>query len=162
MESENTFKTKTGFCHILPEKIILTRDGIIGNVSKITLGNGISRILIVYSLLSIFLIYNAYKSFQKEDNPTFIFYSLLTVFLIYGIVKSINNSATPIIERNRITHIKFFDGKKGLTRARFEVMFNDENGKLKKRLIMLPGSLNDGEKETERALQIMKNEGLIT
>ena len=68
MENKNTFKTKTGFCHILPDKIILTRDGVIGNVAKVTIGNGISRILILYSLISIFLLYSSYSKFQKKNS----------------------------------------------------------------------------------------------
>jgi hypothetical protein len=40
-------------------------------------------------------------------------------------------------------------------------VFNDDKKKLKKRLIMLPGSLNDGKNETEKALQIMRSEGMI-
>ena len=57
MESEKKFKTKTGFCHILPDKIVLTRDGVVGNMAKVMLGNNISRILIIYGLIAIALIY---------------------------------------------------------------------------------------------------------
>jgi hypothetical protein len=42
MENEKTFKTKIGFCHILPDKIILTRDGIIGNVTIVMIGNNLT------------------------------------------------------------------------------------------------------------------------
>ncbi|MCL9806844.1 phosphoribosylaminoimidazolesuccinocarboxamide synthase [Flavobacterium amniphilum] len=161
MENENTFKTKTGYCHILPDKIILTRNGIIGDISKITVANGINRILIIYSVLSAFLIYNAFTAYQKGDNFSILFFGLLSLFLIYGIVKSKNNSATPIINRNKITEVKFIDSKPGLTRAVFKVMFEDDKGKLKKSLIMLPGSLSDGQNETEKAVQLMKKEGLL-
>ena len=83
------------------------------------------------------------------------------IYLIYGIFSSVNNSATPIIERNKI---KSFDLKKaifGLTRSRFEVKFEDENAKTKKRLIMLPSSMNNGQDETEKAIEIMKAENLL-
>ncbi|CAD0009994.1 hypothetical protein [Flavobacterium chungangense] len=161
MENEKIFTTKTGFCHILSDKIILSRDGIIGNVAKITVGNGMSRTLLIYSTISIFLLYSAYSSFQKGENVSVLFFGLLAVFLIYGIIKSINNSATPIIERSKIKEVKFINAKVGLTRSRFEILFEDENGKLKKRLIMLPGSLNDGTNETEKALTIMKSERIL-
>jgi hypothetical protein len=161
METEKKFITKTGFCHILPDKIILTRDGIIGNVAKTIVGNEINRILLIYSGTSIFLIYSAYTSFKNNEQLSAIFFSAVALYLIYNIFRSINNSATPIIERNKIKEVKFYNGKVGLTRSRFEIKFEDENGKLKNRLIMLPGSLNDGKKETENALEIMKNEKLI-
>jgi hypothetical protein len=47
MESEKIFKTKTGFCHILPDKIVLKRDGVVGNAAKVTVGNNIARILLI-------------------------------------------------------------------------------------------------------------------
>ncbi len=162
MENEKVFKTKTGFCHILPEKIVLTRDGIIGNISKTVVGNGISKILIIYSGIAVFMFYNAFTYFKNGQNGSAMLFSFLGGFLIYGIIKSFNNSAAPIIERNKIKKASFINGKTGLTRSRFEIMFEDENGKLKKRLIMLPGSLNDGQNETEKAVEIMRSERILT
>jgi len=161
MKNEKTFKTKTGFCHILPNKIILTRDGIIGNVAKVTVGKNITRILIIYGGLSVFLLYSAFNSFQKGQVPISTLYLIVGLFLIYGIFASLNNSATPIIERNKIKSIKFKKATFGITRSRFEILFEEENGKIKKRLIMLPGSMSNGQNETERAIEIMKEEKLM-
>lgn len=161
MENKNTFKTKTGFCHVLPDKIILTRDGIIGNVTKVTVGNSIRRILLIYGGLSLYLLYSAYKQSQKGQLPMSILFGIVGLFLIYGIFTSLNNSATPIIERNKIKGIKLIKAKFGITRSRFEVLFEDDNGKIKKRLIMLPGSMTDGQNETENAIRIMMEEKLL-
>jgi hypothetical protein len=161
MDNKNTFKTKTGFCHILPDKIILTRDGIIGNVAKVTVGNNISRILLIYGGLSLFLFYSVFNEFQKGQTPMSILYGIVGLFLIYGIFTSLNNSATPIIERNKIKGIKLKKAIFGFTRSRFEVLFEDDNGKIKKRLIMLPGSMTDGQNETENAIKIMTDEKLL-
>ena len=86
----------------------------------------------------------------------------IVVQLIYGIVNSINNSATPIIDREKIKEVKFKKAIAGLTRSRFEVLFEDEQGKIKKRLIMLPGSSTDGKSATAKAIKIMTDEKLIT
>lgn len=161
MNDEQTFKTKTGFCHILPDKIILTRDGIIGNVAKVTVGNNISRILLIYCGISAFLFYSAFELFKTEQTFQAIFFSFLGLLLVYGIFNSLNNSATPIIDRNKIKTVKFKKGIEGISRSRFEVLFEDEKGKIKKRLIMLPGSLTNGQNETEKALRIMKEEKLV-
>ena len=161
MENEKTFRTKTGFCHILPDKIVLTRDGIVGDIAKLTVGNNIARPLIIYSVLSLGLLYFAYDSYKTGQTFDSIFFGALGFFFIYGVLASINNSATPIIERNRIAEVKFKKAIVGITRSRFEVMFKDENGKLKKRIIMLPGSLTDGQNETEKAIRIMNEEKLL-
>jgi len=162
MNNEKIFKTKTGFCHILPDKIVLTRDGIIGNVAEVTVGNNISRILIIYGAVSIILFYLAFYSYNNGEIFKSVLLVLLAIFLIYGIIASINNSATPIIDRQKIKDVKFKKGVTGLTRPRFEVFFENENGKTKKRLIMLPGSLSDGQNETKEALKIMMDEKLIS
>ena len=161
MEIEKKFKTKTGYCHVLSDKIVLTRDGVIGNIAEITVGKGITRILLIYSGIVIFLIYKTYLYLKKEENISAFLFSLLAVFMIYSIFKSRNNSATSIIYRNKIKEVKFQNGTLGITRSRFEIKFEDENGNLKNRLIMLPGSLNNEENETEKALEIMKNEKLV-
>lgn len=161
METEKTFITKTGFCHILPDKIVLTRDGIIGNVAKVTVGNNIARILLIYGGLSCVLIYLAYDSYLKGQTPKTILFGMVSVYLIYNILSSLNNSATPVIDRNKIRDVKFKKAIPGLTRSRFEIKFEDDDGKIKKRLIMLPGSMSDRPNETEIAIKIMTDEKLL-
>jgi len=162
METEKTFKTKTGFCHILTDRIVLTRDGVIGNVAKVTVGNNITRILLIYGAISIGLFYFAFDSYKSGQTFQPFLFGLIGAYLIYGIINSLNNSETPIIDRKKIIEIKLKQGRSGLTRSRLEVLFEDENGKVKKRLIMLPGSLTDGQNETETAIKIMTEEKLLS
>jgi hypothetical protein len=157
---ESTFKTKTGFCHVTEDKIILTRDGVVGNVSKVVVGNNILRILIIYGLLSSGLLFFAYNNYLNGDLFATALFGLLGLYLIIGIFKSLNNSTTPVIERSDIRSLKFIKGITGVTRSRFEIEF-DEAGKTKKRLILLPGSLTGGETETENAIKIMRSEKLL-
>jgi hypothetical protein len=107
------------------------------------------------------MIYNAYNDFKDENWLFFGLYLIGGIYLIYTVFKSINLSATPIIERNKIKNVEFKPAKKFLTRSYFKVDFEQNAGKIKSRLIMLPGSLNDGTNETEKAIGIMQNAGLI-
>lgn len=161
METEKRFSTKTGYCHILPDRIVLTRDGMIGNAATITVGNTIYRILFIYGLLCCVLLYGAYGLFLKGHFFLVALYGLLILYLAYGIISSLNNSTTPVIERHRIRKVRFIKGIPGLSRSRFEIKFEDDSGKIKKRLILLPGSAGGGIKEAERALGIMKEEKLM-
>lgn len=161
MIDNKTFKTKTGYCHILPDRIVLTRDGVIGNVAKVTVGNNISRILLIYGLIIIVLFYFAFDAYKNGETLLPILFGLIGIYLIYVIINSLNNSATPIIDRQKIKDVKLKKAIKGLSRSRFEVLFEDEKGKIKKRLIMLPGTLTDGQNETEKAVKIMVEEKLL-
>jgi len=160
MENEKTFRTKTGYCHILPDKIVLTRDGLVGNISNLTVGNSMTRINIIYGCLSLIVLYFAFESYKNGQKVEPILLLLLGLFLIIGILRSINDSTTPIIERKSIKDVTFKKAIVGLT-SRFEVMFEDDNGKLKKRTIILPGSLRGGQDETEKAIRIMYEENLL-
>jgi hypothetical protein len=161
MNSEKTFKTKTGYCHIFPDKIVLSRDGVAGTVAKVIVGNSITRILLIYGLIAAFLLYLAFDSYQDGQATIAVLQVLLSIYLLFSISRSLNNSAEPIIDRGRIQNIRLKKAVPGLTRSYFQVNFSDENGKTKKRLIMLPGSLSNGKEETEKAIQIMKEENLL-
>lgn len=159
---QNTFKTKSGYCHVLPQKIVLTREGVIGNLSEVVAGRSVTRLLMIYGTLSSYLFYKAYKNFIHDDIVIGIIHLLIGTLLILGIIKSTNNSVTPIIERSSIKKVTFKKAISFMTRAYFIVIFEDTRGKLKKRLIILPGSLTNGEEATTIALTIMRREGLYT
>lgn len=145
----------------MPDKIVFTRDGVIGHVSKVAVGNNIGRVLMVYALLSAGLFYFAYTHFSQGKHLSAVLFSLFAVYLALGIFKSLNNSAAPVIPRDRIIRIQFVKGVPGLTRSRFEIIFKNDGGSAKKRLVMLPGSLNGEKEETAKALKIMVEENLI-
>lgn len=162
MESDKMFKTKTGFCHILPDKIVLTRNGLRGDLAVVAAGSNIARLLITYTGLATVLFYVAYTAFRHGDTGEAIFFGALGAFLLLGVLRSLNNSATPVIERSSIQSVRFVRGFTGLTRSRFEVRFANEKGQIKKRLIMLPGTVTGGREEAQKALIIMRSENLIT
>jgi hypothetical protein len=123
MDREKIFKTKTGYCHILKDKLVLTRDGVIGNLANVKMGNNIARPLIIYGLISVAFFYIAFKYFTNAEKPEAFLFLLCGVFLSLAIFRSINNSATPVIEREKIKEIKFKKAISGLTRAYFMIRF---------------------------------------
>ena len=152
-----TFKTKTGFCHISTNEIQLTRDGVVGNFPKVVNGKKISTTLILYGVLTLGLAYYGFKELQNGQIVSPIIYLLLCILFLYVIIDSLNNSATPIIQRDKIVNIQFKKGIPGLTRSRFDVFFKNENNKIQRRIILL----HSNKKEVEKAMEIMKKEGLI-
>ena len=158
MHTENIFKTKSGYCQVLKDKIVLTRDGVTGNVAKVTMGNNIVRPLIIYGVISMSLFFLGFKSFSEGRTLEALFLVIIGFFLIFAIIKSSKNSASPIINRQNIKDIEFKKAVPGATRAYFIIRFENEVGKIKQRLILLPGSLSNGESETQKALEIMISE----
>lgn len=161
MTNEKIFKTKTGFCHVLPDKIILTKDGDTASITHQPAGNNILPLLIAYLVVAAGFFYFAFRSYQQGEIVLPIVFGAIGLYVIFSTINSLNNSTTPVIYRKDIRSVMFKKAVPGISRSRFEVKFENERGKIKTRLILLPGSVNDGENETQKALQIMKEEGLI-
>lgn len=158
MEIEKIFKTKSGYCHVLPDKIVLTRNGLIGSIAKMTMGNNIARPLIIYGIISVWIFFLVAKMFAEGENVSASLFLIFGLLLVFGFFKNLHNSATPVIDRDKIKNIEFKKAISGVIRAYFIIRFETDTGKIKQRIIMLPGSLSNGPKETEKALEIMTTE----
>jgi len=158
---DTKFKTKTGFCYVLPDRIILTREGVLGKFANAYSGKGVTNSLIIQLILIGVIFYLGFIEYKRENYVSIGFYGMIALILSYGVVTSLNNSGTPVIDRNKIKEVKFKKGAPGATRARFEVFFENEEGKVKKRLILLPGTLSQGEEEADKALALFKSEGYL-
>ncbi len=158
-KTRNVFRTKTGLCYVLPDKIVLLKaeaEALPNN----TMGRNIKSLLMGYSIVAGGIFYMAYRSWSKGAWPIAVFFILFGIWVTIGIVRSLNHSATPMIDRQKIKQVRFAKGVLGITRSHFVVYF-EENGQTKKRIIILPGSLDGGAKTAKKALAIMHNEGLL-
>jgi len=160
-KKEQKFKTKTGYCHILPDKIILSRTGIIGNLDDIKYKENSATVLSMYGVLAAGLLFTGYTNYLAGQNLTAIIFGGFGLMLINGIVRSINFSGTPLIQRADIQEVVYKKGVWGISGSRFEIMFNDEKGRLRKRLIMLSGILEKDDKNTAEAIKTMVDCGLL-
>lgn len=156
----NTFRTKTGYCHIQPDKIVLSANSNPLTVFKEPSSRSVFQRLMMYVLLSLCLLIQAYTSFVNDEIALGVFLGTGGIFFLYTILVGINNSVTPVIERSAIEKVKFTKAIPWIRRSYFTIFFN-ENGKIKKRLLIMPGSLTGGVDETKKALEIMTREGLL-
>jgi len=158
---EQKFRTKTGYCHILPDKIIFSRTGVIGNLADIVIKERTSRVLIMYGVIAAGLLFSSYTNYVTGNMPLTIVFGGIGLMLVNGIVRSINFSGTPLINRSDIQSVVFKKGILGISRSRFEVLFKDEKGTLRKRLILLPGTLSTDKETIARARKIMVDTGVM-
>jgi hypothetical protein len=159
--NDYTFRTKTGFCTITAEQIILTRQGVRGASAEQVVGSSIGRSLLLYSLfggaallLGLWLIY-------QGSAFTGAFLALVGSILLWNVFASRNNSAANRIDRAAIRGIEAHPPRPPLTRGYFNVYFL-EDGQEHKRIIMLPSSLMNGQEEYQQAETIMRDTGLLT
>jgi hypothetical protein len=161
LDTEKTFRTKLGFCHILPDRIVFSTDGNIETVNDTPDGNLLIKLLTIYGIMAAIFTYFAYDNYNDGQIIFSALFALAAFYLLYGIAASTNNSAVSVIHRSKIRKVLFKKAIPFITRSRFEVLFENNEGKIKKRLIMLPGSLTGGKNETEKALLIMREENFL-
>jgi len=159
MENGKTFETTGGYCHLLPAKIVLTKDEIIGiNTSSSSRNTMPFRLM----FLSTFVLLNLGGSvyfFQNNQILESIILLLGFLYTVWFIITNINVSDASIIDRKSIIEVKFKNRIIRLIHSRFEVFFVDEKGKTKKIIIPLKGSSTN--EETVKAIKLMRTEGLM-
>lgn len=157
MESKS-FKVKVGYCYLHPDKIILARSG---NVEKIDYRKEESRVwktLLLYTVAAFLFIRQAILSFDAVPVVASVV-GTFGIFFGWAVLTGLNSSSAALIERKQIRSVTFTKGIPPLNRSRFKVCFEDKNGRIKKRFIYLPGSLNNGEEATRMALEMMREMG---
>jgi hypothetical protein len=165
IDSQKKFRTTTGFCHILPDKIAFTKDGRQESIDLSPPKDHRSvKFALVYGLI-IFLIigFIVYKYLGQEIDlaTTIITISLIVVFLYY-IYKVINYQARTYFDRDKIVKVKYISALSSLTHGQFIFSIKSDNGKILNANIILRPKNIYGKQETEDAIKIMVDEGLIS
>ena len=159
-EGKYTFRTKTGICTITPEQIILTREGARG-AADLTVSTSIGRALLIYGLLGGSALIIGLWYLLGGNTRAGVVFGVIGALLLWNVVKSRNNSTAPIIERSAIIAVEAHPPRPPATRGYLTVLF-EEHGKVRKRMIMLPGVMENGQAEYERAEAAMRASGLLT
>jgi hypothetical protein len=157
--SHPIFRTKTGVCELTPEYIVLSRQGLRGKSAELLIGRSILPVLIFHAGLGIILVGYAIFSIQIAEYFIAFFAALTGGFLLRGAYRSRNVSATPIVARRSIRSVVAMAPVPPMTRGYFVVTFVVAN-KEKTRMIILPGVLQGGAEEYQRAIAAMESAGI--
>ena len=161
MGTTKIFRTKTGFCQVSSDKMVLINEGIRGQLADMVYGESNFRILLFYGLISTVLL----GLFAVYINTGKVLLALMA--LIPGLIvatkmtKYYKTSAEPIIERSQIEKVDFYSSVPILRRAHFVVHFTTRKGQKMKRLILLPGFFRNMNDEANEALEIMYSKDLM-
>ena len=161
MQPTKKFHTKTGYCHVLEDRIVFTPRGFIGRLGDLTVEGHMKRILLVFILLAIFVFYLAFESYQNDEIFWTGLFGVIGGYLIYGIITGLNTSMHPILDRKKIEKVKFRKAITGISPANFEITFLNSNGKEMKRIITLLSPIDKNGLKIQNAIRIMRDEGYI-
>lgn len=159
-----TFRTKTGFCHVLHDKILFSKNEDIEKALNETTENPnpISMKLIL-GLIFIGPVFIAYNQYSKSviDKTTFIITLLILPIIYFLISKFLKLKTISQIERNKISRIKLYKSLGGLTYTKFVIYFEAENKKRMATAITIPDQNIYGKRDIDNAIKIFTEENLL-
>jgi hypothetical protein len=159
-ETHPTFRTKTGICTITPEQIVLTREGVRGRSAEALLGSGsIGGLLILYAVSGLSLLGIGIRYLSREKYGDAAVPIAMGAFLLVSAIRSRNNTAAPVIPRDQIQSITATKPIPPATRGYFKVQFL-QGSRSVTRLIILPGVLDGGQAEFDKAMEVFRGSGL--
>ncbi len=160
MEAEKTFRTNNGTCIILPDKIILTKDGETSDFSNAVEQETKLAPLIIYSIIALAFFGFALKGFLENDIYVALLFAVLGAYSLFRYILKFNKSNSRVIERDNIVEVEFRRVYTSFSHAYFIIHYKNQDGLIKQRHIQLPGTLITGKEEIENAYLIMESEFL--
>lgn len=158
MEKYQSFPTATGYCHLFPDRIVLSNSQDPEDIRQPSSKNYGRVIKVIQLIVGIILVGASILSIWKGNilgAGSGLF--LGTALLIYSQTRKAGSDA-PVIFRSSISEVRFRQEYRNPYRALFIVQFRDEQDRLKARPIILRGNLRTNTEEIESAYDLMSSE----
>lgn len=154
------FRTRSGYCHILKDKIIISRHKEISPEKTEKLSRLSLRPAYIDVFIAIVMIILAFLNFQYQQLSSTIIFSVMAVFFIYSIVTGWDIIKMNVIQRKEIIETKFVDEKfiVFLPKVYFYIEYQ---GKKRKVEVPLMNKFLGGKDLKEAVLRILGEEKFI-
>lgn len=158
MEGAKMFKTRSGYCFITPDEIILTQQHHLQKKPAKPAGDISTIVLSLYAIVAAFVFYFAVLGFQQADYYPAAVLLIVSVGIMAYVYSARDKSFTPVIPRHSIRDIELIKAIPGGLGTYFNIWFEDDNGQLKRRVIKLPGMFVPENAELANAIKVMQEE----
>jgi hypothetical protein len=158
MEGAKMFKTRSGYCFITPDEIILTQQNQLQKTPAKPAGDISTIVLSLYAIGAAFVFYFAVLGFQRGEYYPAAVLLIVSVGIMAYVYAGRNKSFTPVIPRESIRDIELIKANPGGLGTHFNIWFEDDQTQLKRRVIKLPGMFVPENLELANAIKIMQEE----
>ena len=155
---ERRFRTKTGHVDVGEDALRIQRTGARGAAAQRLQGDSKARTLVVYGGIVGLLVWQGWVALQEGGWPFAAFAWGFSTWIVLFLLKARNFSMAPVVTRGATSRVQAVRGWPGLTRDRLVVHFV-EDGKPARRYILMPGVLQKGRGEIDRAGTVLREAG---
>ncbi len=161
---DKTFRTKSGYCHILQDKIVFSKDGDLEKALTEKGQNHNSKSFkILFAFILCILIYFVYDQYKKEiiDLNTLTISLIACPFIYFFVALGLNYETIAQIDRKKINKTQLHSRTHPLTYPKFIIYFDNEMGKKKVTAVVFRDPNLFGKTDMENAIRILREENLI-
>lgn len=152
-----SFRTKDGRCVVSPERLVLERR-FRGLTAILMAGRPRTTVRWLRLALATAMAYTTFTGWRSGDLRGAASWAFITLIIVVNILRSWDMSLAREIERSATTRLEAIRGWRGLTRDRVVAHFSD-GGQPARRFIHMPGALQAGSDELERAVITLRAAG---
>lgn len=117
MKSVELFRTKSGYCHVFDDKIILSQNDDTEEALGLIKSESIHKYIVIYFVLAAVLGVVAYFNYVNQKHASAFFLFCLSFFFLFNAIKSIGYSSINILDKKDIKNIIYKKPIVGVTRA---------------------------------------------
>lgn len=154
----DTFATKSGHATVTADLLAIERTGLRGAAAQRLQGDSKRRTSLIYAVVCGYLAFAGLASFRIGHHVSAALLWGFGGWMASWLLLNRNFSMLPQIPRSAVTRVQFVRGWRGLTRDRVVVHFVKDGAALR-RFVLMPGVLQKGAGELDRARAVFEAHG---
>jgi len=156
-----TFSTHTGYCHVLPDRLVLSKEPVYGeSIAQLVPWEG-RPLFFPAAALGLLLLVFSWLSF-REGKTVIAALAVIFGFLLFRYVMRLTmKQREVVIPRDAIISLTFKNGQPPLTKAFFILRYSNGRGGHRNKVIPLPAFSSRWQDVRDQALEILEEEGLL-
>jgi hypothetical protein len=161
MSAEASFRTKYGFCHLFPDRIVLTEGEGTGTSQQLEKEQTPTRKTVYFICYTALCGGVAWFFTDQGKWPGAIVMGLIWLYFTYFFVRNFRVASPPVILRERVKGVAYKKASRLLGNPFFVILYEDDKGNTSKRYIAMQNIADGGEEEITQAIAVWKSAGLF-
>lgn len=161
MSVEASFRTKYGFCHIFPDRIVLTEGGGTGTSQQLEKELTPTRKTVYFIAYTVLCASVSWFFIDEGKWIGAVVMGLIWLYFSYIFLRNFHVSTPPVIPRKQIRSVSYQKASRLLGNPFFVIDYTDEKGNAAKRYIAMKSIADGGGEEIETAIAVWKTAHLF-
>ena len=160
--SAKSFATQTGYCHILPDRVVLNQEPVYGEaIAPLKPWRGRPLYFPAVALTFALFVFG-YLAFRGENQLAAMIAVVVGFLCARYVFRLTFRPQEFVIARDGIFEWKYMAGQPPITKAFFIVKYRSKRGSKRNKVVVLPSFTSRWQDVRDHAMEILREENLLT